>query len=159
MANAENIKPYQFKPGQSGNPKGRGKGVQSWSTIVREMLEDEDLFDAIVDSKDQPDWWKNIKTKHPGRMIVAAMMTRAAMGDQKAATWLRKTGFGDMLDLTSDGKEIKTVAMIDMRVGAPVALVPVKEVPKQPTAPKKPKSGAVKKKFVVKKKAPAKKGK
>lgn len=149
------IKQYEFKKGQSGNPGGRPKGVQSWSTIVREMLEDEDLFDVIVPIAEQPEWWKSIKHKHPGKMIVAAMMSRAAMGDQKAATWLRKTGFGDMLDLTSDGKEIKTVAMIDMRTNAPVALVPVKQVPvAKPAAPK-----ATKKKFVVKKKAPAKKGK
>lgn len=145
------IKQYEFKKGQSGNPKGRPRGVQSWSTIVRELLEDEDLFDAVVAQEDQPDWWKRIKHKHPGKMIVTAMMTRAAMGDQKAATWLRKTGFGDMLDLTSDGKPLKQVAIFDMSGNAPLQVSGA-----TPTPPAK--KSAPKKKFVVKKTVP-KKGK
>lgn len=36
MANEQNLKP--FKPGQSGNPKGRKKGSKNRSTIAREML-------------------------------------------------------------------------------------------------------------------------
>ncbi len=32
-------KAYQFKPGESGNPKGRKKGVKNESTILRELLQ------------------------------------------------------------------------------------------------------------------------
>jgi hypothetical protein len=34
-----NLKPFQFKPGQSGNPGGRPKGSKSLKTYVKEMLQ------------------------------------------------------------------------------------------------------------------------
>lgn len=37
MANNQNLKSY--KPGQSGNPKGKPKGSRNRSTIAKEMLE------------------------------------------------------------------------------------------------------------------------
>lgn len=37
--NADNIKPFEFKKGQSGNPNGRPKGVKNRSTIARKWLE------------------------------------------------------------------------------------------------------------------------
>ena len=36
---AEHLKPWQFKPGQSGNPGGRAKGSKSLKTFAREYLE------------------------------------------------------------------------------------------------------------------------
>lgn len=35
----DNLKPHQFKPGQSGNPGGRPKGSKSMKTFAREYLE------------------------------------------------------------------------------------------------------------------------
>jgi len=39
MANGDNIKPYEFKKGQSGNPKGRPVGSKNRSTIAKKWLE------------------------------------------------------------------------------------------------------------------------
>lgn len=36
MANTENLKP--FKPGQSGNPKGRPKGAKNLATVIADLL-------------------------------------------------------------------------------------------------------------------------
>lgn len=36
---ADHLKPWQFKPGQSGNPGGRTKGKKSLKTFIREYLE------------------------------------------------------------------------------------------------------------------------
>jgi hypothetical protein len=35
---------HQFKPGQSGNPKGRPKGTKNESTILKELLERKNLL-------------------------------------------------------------------------------------------------------------------
>lgn len=34
------LKPWQFKPGQSGNPKGLAKGTKSLKVFARQMLQD-----------------------------------------------------------------------------------------------------------------------
>tara|TARA_B100000073_G_scaffold53386_1_gene39336 strand:+ start:183 stop:527 length:345 start_codon:yes stop_codon:yes gene_type:complete len=39
MPNKNNIKKYQFKKGQSGNPKGRPKGAKNRSTVARKWLD------------------------------------------------------------------------------------------------------------------------
>ena len=39
MANPENIIPYNFKKGESGNPAGRPVGSRNRSTIVKQWLE------------------------------------------------------------------------------------------------------------------------
>lgn len=41
MPNPENIVPYQFKPGQSGNPNGRPKNSRNVKNVMREFLETE----------------------------------------------------------------------------------------------------------------------
>lgn len=36
----DNLRPWQFKPGQSGNPGGRPKGTVSLKTFARQMIQD-----------------------------------------------------------------------------------------------------------------------
>ncbi|KKM66559.1 hypothetical protein LCGC14_1479970 [marine sediment metagenome] len=59
----ENLKP--FKPGQSGNPKGRAKGK-----TLRQLLRD------VAESKK--------------RKLIEAMYKKALRGDPKAAEWVAK---------------------------------------------------------------------
>ena len=40
--NDENIIPHQFKPGETGNPKGRPKGSKSLKTMLTELLSSQD---------------------------------------------------------------------------------------------------------------------
>lgn len=84
----------KFQPGDKRiNRAGRPKGVKSWGTIVQSMLADEALLDKIV--KNKPSYWDDLEQKNGANMIVATMMVKAMSGDQRAADWLRKTGFGD----------------------------------------------------------------
>lgn len=98
MANENNLVP--FKKGQSGNPKGRPKGIKNWSTVVQHILADEKLLDKVVKSK--PSYWDELPTKNGANAIVVAMMINAMAGDEKAANWLRRAGFGDKLTVESD---------------------------------------------------------
>lgn len=86
---------HQFKPGQSGNlnPPGRPKGSRSFATIIKQLMDDEQLADKLITKK--PGWWSNLPNKNMGDAIVAAMMMKAASGDSKAAAWLNRAGFGD----------------------------------------------------------------
>ncbi len=84
-----------FEKGKSGNPKGRPKGVKNWSTIIQQLLADEALIDKVVKTK--PSYWDDLPNQNAANAIVVTMIVKAIQGDQKAADWLRKSGFGDKL--------------------------------------------------------------
>lgn len=93
MANEQNLKPW--KPGQSGNPKGRPKGIRNFSTIIQQLLADEELMDKI--SKNKPSYWDHLPIKNGANALVTVMLIKALQGDVKAASWLTKNGYGDKL--------------------------------------------------------------
>lgn len=75
---------HQFKPGESGNPKGKPKGTRSLSTILKEML-DEDI--EVIEGSS--------KTKKKfADVIVRQLMQKANKGDIKAIQeiWDRMEG-------------------------------------------------------------------
>lgn len=99
-----------FKKGQSGNPKGRPKGSKNLSTVVRELLNNEELLDKISGNK--PSYYEHLPTKNGANAIVIAMMIEALKGNQKAAAWLSKTGWGDKIDITSGDERISMAPII-----------------------------------------------
>lgn len=107
MPNAENLTPWP--KGKSGNPEGRPKGSKNLSTIVQEILSDEELFEKILSTtKNKPGWLDHIPNKNAANAIVTAMTVRAMSGDHRAAEWIRRTGWGEKLDLTTQGEKITT---------------------------------------------------
>lgn len=90
------------KKGDVRNPKGKPKGTVHWSTIVKQVLEDEAIFEAVLaSSSKRPAWVDKLNKKNGLNAIVVAMLARAMSGDNRAADWLRKTGYGDKIDITS----------------------------------------------------------
>ena len=78
------LKPYQFKPGQSGNPGGKKPGTKSLKTWLREYFEG-------LDDNEKMEFFKNIDPELAWKM---------AEGNPQTNT-----------DLTSDGKAISVTAV------------------------------------------------
>lgn len=90
--------------GEYVEPIKRSKRPRNLDKIVREILNDEDIVDLVVSN--QPEWWEKLKTKgipkNPGYIITTVQTVKAMGGDAKAADWIRKTGWGDKVQLESD---------------------------------------------------------
>lgn len=91
MANEQNLKPW--KPGQSGNPKGKPKGTKHLSTWIQELMEDKSVIRTIPGNKGE--------TLAPIEAIIRTLIVKAVEGDVKAFDLLAKYGYGTKLDLTS----------------------------------------------------------
>ena len=68
--------------------------------IVRQILDDDSLVDKVI--KNQPEYWADLPTKNGNYIIATVMMVKAMGGDIKAAEWIRKTGFGDKVQLETE---------------------------------------------------------
>lgn len=77
----ENLK--SWKPGQSGNPKGKPKGTRNRSTIVRQWLDAEATDGFGGEVVDQ---------------LVRALIKKAAVGDVAAFRELMDSGYGKVCD-------------------------------------------------------------
>lgn len=83
----------QFKPGVSGNPKGRPAGVKNWSTIVRKMLADPAIARGIVGAQTFKKLTKGLEEKNLAHIIPAVMAAKVIESqDVHAASWLYKVG-------------------------------------------------------------------
>ncbi len=88
---------------EAGKLGGRPKGSRNWSTVVKELLDDEELFATLVANMDRkPAWLDKVGTKTLMQAITTAQAIKAMGGSHFSAEWLRKTGFGDKIDLTGD---------------------------------------------------------
>lgn len=81
-------------------PPPQKKRPRNLDKIVREILDDDELVDKVI--QNQPEYWGRLPAKNGGYIISTVMMVKAMGGDIKAAEWIRKTGFGDKVLLESD---------------------------------------------------------
>ncbi len=87
MTATQNLKPY--KPGQSGNPNGRPKGVPNRKTILKYMLLEADIDDLGLVAK-KPAWLGRVKPKSVYEAMVAAQAIKSMHGDIFAFNSLNK---------------------------------------------------------------------
>jgi hypothetical protein len=85
----------QIKKGQVLNPKGRPKGSKSLSTLIQQMMTDEDFETLIPDPQHGFREFKGAAAK----AIIEGAMIRAIQGDLKAADWLAKYGYGTKVEV------------------------------------------------------------
>lgn len=101
----------RFKPGVSGNKKGRPKGSLNMSTIVKRLLDDEEFANQVVPQK--PSYWRHLPDKNFATAIVLTMIIKAVNGNVRAATWLRVTGYGNKIEANPE-RSMKQVHVYDM---------------------------------------------
>lgn len=93
---------------EAGKLGGRPKGSKNWSTVVQELLDNEELFNTLVENMERkPAWLKPTGTKTLMQAVTIAQAIKAMGGSHFSAEWLRKTGWGDKIDLTSGGERIR----------------------------------------------------
>lgn len=102
-----NLVPY--KPGQSGNPKGRKKGCKNWSTHFQKLMGDPDFLKTIISST--PAQWQDIVGDIPADVIAAGLIAnivkdvaKSISGEKPlskdtrdAIALLNKIGYGDKI--------------------------------------------------------------
>ena len=105
-----------LKPFKEGDPRinraGRKPGAKNWSVIVQNILGDEELLEKMLAKTKKPEFWEALPTKNAASAIVAVMVINAIKGDKSSAEWLRKTGFGDKIDLTSQDERISIAPIV-----------------------------------------------
>lgn len=84
------LKPTQWKPGQSGNPQGKTPGIKHLSSIIQNVLCDEDKIVRLIKQARGVEDFEGT----PAEAIVNVVMLKALNGDLKAAEWLAKYGWG-----------------------------------------------------------------
>ena len=87
MGNLDNLKP--FKPGRSGNSKGRPKGVPNRKTILNYLL-----FEANLNKlgliADKPEWFDKVKPRTAYEAMTAAQTIKSIQGDTFAFNSLNR---------------------------------------------------------------------
>lgn len=91
-------KATQFKPGQSGNPKGPKPGYKHISTWIQDMLNDENFETLLNDPRKGYIDYKGA----PLKAIIETAVRRAIAGDTRWAEWLAKHGYGEKLRIELD---------------------------------------------------------
>lgn len=90
-----------------GGKGGRPKGSRNWSTVTKELLDDPVLFEKLLGSMERkPAWLKDANPKTLMDAITIAQSLKALSGSHFSAEWVRKTGYGDKVDITSGGERI-----------------------------------------------------
>lgn len=92
----------QFKPGQSGNPKGLPKGTLHISTHIQNMLNDDEFSMWLSDARDGFKEYKGAPLK---AIIMTAIKLAASTTKEGAAAreWLAKYGYGQKFEVEHTG--------------------------------------------------------
>ena len=103
------IQKANLTPGGPGRPK----GSRNWSTVTKALLDDEELFSQLLESMERkPQWLEKTGAKTLMDAITIAQSLKALGGSHFSAEWVRKTGFGDKIDITSNGETIQVQPLV-----------------------------------------------
>jgi len=104
----KNLDKGKWKPGESGNPKGKPKGSKHLSTYIQEALVDENFELKLKDG--------SILKEMPVKAIIKTAVAKSLSGDTRAMEWLAKHGFGEKHILSNDPESPVGVPVSDVLV-------------------------------------------
>tara|TARA_R100000278_G_scaffold96777_1_gene73994 strand:- start:3324 stop:3677 length:354 start_codon:yes stop_codon:yes gene_type:complete len=107
MPNPENLKPFEFKKGKSGNPNGRPKGSLNRSTIAKKWLE------ATRKGKNPITGQEEVLTQED--IITLALIRKAMDGEVSAYKALMDSSYGtarETIDITTENLGIDYDAVV-----------------------------------------------
>jgi len=89
----DQIEPFKWRTGESGNPKGNYKRTPHLSTTIQRLLHTPIDFKVLVEKKGKK---SEIQTYQglPVEAIVAVAIHQSMLGDKDAREWLAKHGYG-----------------------------------------------------------------
>lgn len=96
----EQLKPFQWHKGQSGNPDGMSKGTKHLSTHIQEMLHTEIDFKVLIQRKGKNSEYQTFQGL-PIRAIIAVAIHQSMLGDKDAREWLARHGYGTKIKIDS----------------------------------------------------------
>jgi hypothetical protein len=82
----------QFKPGQSGNPKGRPKGSRNRKTLLRELTQQYSMEWSKIPIKNVEQL--AARYDYPIDAIICVAFAKALEGDVRAMRWITETAYG-----------------------------------------------------------------
>jgi len=106
MANPENLIPITSETAKELGAKG-GKnkaGSKHLKTLIQDIGNDIDWDKTTLKNKDQ---MNQLYGKNGWTALTYVAFTKAMAGDSKAMDWLAKNGYGQNIDITSNGETIK----------------------------------------------------
>jgi hypothetical protein len=116
MPMPENVKPYEFKPGQSGNPNGRPKGARSARDIYK-RVGDMAVPDIVIAKLKEEGI--DVEGKTMDEFIAYVTAARSALGNIAALRVYNERRFGNedvninkKLDISGTSSVIKTIEAI-----------------------------------------------
>jgi len=106
MSNSNPSPGTRFKPGQSGNLKGRTKGVKNRSTVVKYWLKAGEVFVNPITEEEQKLTQEDI--------VTLAQITEAREGNTKAYNALMDSRYGKAVQRNEDKQ--KVIAEINVNI-------------------------------------------
>lgn len=105
-------KDTQFKPGESGNPDGKPKGAKHLKTLIQEIGNNIEWDKTTLKDKAQ---MKELYGNNAWKALTYVAFTKAMAGDPKAMDWLSKNGYGQNLDITSNGETMPSINIVSFK--------------------------------------------
>jgi len=104
----KNLKPFDSDSARKAGQKSSKAGSKHLKTLIQEIGNNIDWDKTTLKDKAQ---MKALYGNNAWQALTYVAFTKAMAGDPKAMDWLAKNGYGQNIDVTTNGKELPTPIM------------------------------------------------